>query len=70
MILGINISLLLGLIIPPLIYALIIYLTAPYRSVSFKNGLLFMMGGVVSITLTTYNIFIDTLINSININIK
>jgi RsiW-degrading membrane proteinase PrsW (M82 family) len=65
MILGINISLLLGLIIPPLIYALIIYLTAPYRSVSFKNGLLFMMGGVVSITLIhTIYLLIPSLIAS------
>jgi len=35
------------------------YFTSPYRSVSFKNGILFMIGGVVSVTLlqTIYFLF-------------
>lgn len=49
--LGFNIALLFGLFVPPLIYAVIIYFTSPYRSVSFKNGILFMMGGIISVTL-------------------
>ena len=53
---GINIELLLGLFIPPLLYAILIFFTSPYRSVSFSNGLLFMIGGIVSVTIlqTTY----------------
>ena len=50
MILGFNIVLLLALILPPLIYAVIIYLTSPVGSVSFRNGLLFMVGGIGSIS--------------------
>ena len=51
MILGFNIILLLALILPPLIYAVIIYLTSPVGSVSFRNGLLFMVGGIGSVSI-------------------
>lgn len=51
MIWEINIGLLLGLFIPPLLYAIIMYFTSPYRSVSFINGLFFMVGGIASVAI-------------------
>ena len=51
MVLGFNIILLLALILPPLLYAVIIYFTSPFRSVSFKNGLLFMLGGMGAVSI-------------------
>jgi RsiW-degrading membrane proteinase PrsW (M82 family) len=51
MILGMNIALLLGLVIPPLFYAFIIYLTSPYKSISFKTGIQYMLAGFSSVLL-------------------
>jgi|SaaInlV_100m_DNA_2_1039680.scaffolds.fasta_scaffold04400_7 RsiW-degrading membrane proteinase PrsW (M82 family) len=51
MILGINIGLLLGLILPPLLYALIVYLTSPFGTIKIKRGLNHIMAGVTSVIL-------------------
>jgi RsiW-degrading membrane proteinase PrsW (M82 family) len=53
MFLGMNISLLLGLVIPPLIYAFIIYLTSPYKSIDFKTGIQYMLAGFSSVLLVS-----------------
>jgi RsiW-degrading membrane proteinase PrsW (M82 family) len=49
MIIGINITLLLALILPPIIYAGIIYLTSPYKSIDIKRGLYHIMAGFTSV---------------------
>lgn len=54
MILGINFGLLLGLILPPIIYALIIYLTSPYKTIKLKRGLHHIMAGVTSVLLLSF----------------
>lgn len=46
MILGINLQMVIVTLLTPMIYALIIYLTSPYKSVSFRRGLLFLWGGM------------------------
>jgi len=51
MILGLNLELLIATFFIPLIYAAIIYFTSPYKSVSFRRGLLFMWGGMASTVL-------------------
>jgi RsiW-degrading membrane proteinase PrsW (M82 family) len=51
MILGINIGLLFGLIVPPILYALIIYLTSPFGTINIKRGLHHIMAGVTSVLL-------------------
>lgn len=54
MILGINIGLLLGLILPPLLYALIVYLTSPFGTIKIKRGLYHIMAGVNSVLLLSF----------------
>jgi RsiW-degrading membrane proteinase PrsW (M82 family) len=54
MILGINIGLLLGLIVPPILYALIIYLTSPFGTINIKRGLHHIMAGVTSVLLLSF----------------
>jgi RsiW-degrading membrane proteinase PrsW (M82 family) len=54
MILGINFGLLLGLILPPILYALIIYLTSPFGTIKLKRGLHHIMAGVTSVLLLTF----------------
>ena len=49
MVLGFNFELLLTMFLIPMLYALIIYFTSPYKSVSFKRGLFFLWGGITSI---------------------
>jgi RsiW-degrading membrane proteinase PrsW (M82 family) len=51
MVLGMNIGLLLGVILPPIIYALIIYLTSPFGTIKIKRGLHHIMAGITSILL-------------------
>jgi len=59
MILGFNISLFIGIIMIPLFYAFIVYLTSPHKSIEFKTGLQYMLAGFASVTLIP---FIITLI--------
>ena len=54
MIMGMNIALLLGLVIPPLLYAFIIYLTSPYKSIDLKRGFHHIAAGVTSILMLTF----------------
>lgn len=54
MILGINIGLLLGLILPPILYALIVYLTSPFGTIKIKRGLHHIMAGVTSVLLLSF----------------
>jgi len=51
---GINIGLLMGLILPPIVFALIIYLTSPYKTINLKRGLHHIAGGVTSIILLSF----------------
>jgi len=51
MLLGFNIQLLVAIFFIPLIYAVIIYFTSPYKSVSFRRGLLYLWAGLLSPTL-------------------
>jgi len=51
MIFGINFSLMLGVILPPILYATIIYLTSPYKSIVINRGLKHIIGGMLSVTL-------------------
>jgi hypothetical protein len=48
MVLGFNFELLFTMFLIPMLYALIIYFTSPYKSVSFKRGLFFLWGGITS----------------------
>ena len=48
MFLGFNFQLLVALFFIPLIYAVIIYFTSPYKSVSFRRGLLYLWAGLFS----------------------
>jgi RsiW-degrading membrane proteinase PrsW (M82 family) len=54
MIMGMNISLLVGLIFPPIIFALVIYLTSPYKSIDLKRGFHHIAGGITSILLLSF----------------
>tara|TARA_R110000824_G_scaffold332156_1_gene518777 strand:+ start:227 stop:973 length:747 start_codon:yes stop_codon:yes gene_type:complete len=49
MVLGFNLLGLILLLFPPLLYALIIYLSSPYRSLSIKTSISFLIGGMFSI---------------------
>ena len=51
MIIGMNIALLLGLVLPPIIFAFIIYLTSPYKSIDLKRGFHHIAAGVTSVLL-------------------
>jgi RsiW-degrading membrane proteinase PrsW (M82 family) len=51
MFLGMNISLLIGILLPPLLYAFIIYLTSPRKSISFKTGIQYLLIGFSSVLL-------------------
>jgi RsiW-degrading membrane proteinase PrsW (M82 family) len=53
MVYGFNIGLLLGLIIPPIMFALIVYLTSPYKSINLKRGFHHIGVGITSILLVT-----------------
>jgi RsiW-degrading membrane proteinase PrsW (M82 family) len=50
MIFGINIMLFMGVVLPPLIYALIIYLTSPHKSINIRTGMYFIVAGIFSVT--------------------
>lgn len=54
MIMGINIGVLLAITVPPIIYAWIIYLTSPYKSINFFKGLQNLGIGVSSILLLSF----------------
>jgi RsiW-degrading membrane proteinase PrsW (M82 family) len=48
MLFGFNFQLLIALFLIPLLYASIIFFTSPYKSVTFKRGLLYLWGGMFS----------------------
>ena len=53
-----NLPFILGIITPPLIYALIIYLSAPLKSLNWKSSLKAIAAGVASVTVVyTFNAF-------------
>jgi len=54
MVLGINIGLLLGLIVSPILYALIIYLTSPFGTIKLRRGFHHIMAGVSSVLLLSF----------------
>jgi RsiW-degrading membrane proteinase PrsW (M82 family) len=47
---NLNIGLLLGVTLPPLIYAFIIYLTSPHGAINLKKSLFYVLGGIFSVT--------------------
>ena len=51
---GINIGVLLAVILPPVIYASIIYLTSPYKSIDYVKGLKYVGIGISSILLLSF----------------
>jgi RsiW-degrading membrane proteinase PrsW (M82 family) len=58
MVLGFNLLGLILLLFPPLLYALIMYLSSPYRSLSLRSSLNFLIGGMFSIILLRIIFFI------------
>jgi len=55
-----NIGLLCGILLPPLIYVLILYLTSPLKTLSLSKSLFYFMGGILSINFVQmYYAFID-----------
>tara|TARA_R100001509_G_C4864299_1_gene214516 strand:- start:731 stop:1519 length:789 start_codon:yes stop_codon:yes gene_type:complete len=51
MVLGFNLVGLLVLAFPPLLYAWIIYISSPYKSLSLKTSLSFVVGGLFSVVI-------------------
>ena len=49
MVLGFNLTGFLLLFLPPLLYTWIIYVSSPYKSLTFKNSLKFFIGGLFSV---------------------
>jgi len=49
MVLGFNLLGLILLFFPPLLYALIMYLSSPYKSLSLKKSISFLIGGMFSV---------------------
>lgn len=47
---NLNIGLLLGVTLPPLFYAFIIYLTSPKGTLNLKKSLFYLFGGIFSVT--------------------
>ena len=54
MILGFNLIGFLIIILPPLLYAWIIYLSAPFKSLTIKNSISFVVGGIFSVVILTF----------------
>jgi RsiW-degrading membrane proteinase PrsW (M82 family) len=54
MLFGANIGLFFGVVLPPIIYALIIYLTSPHKSINLNRGLYFVAGGMFSVLLLPF----------------
>ena len=54
MILGFNLIGFLIIILPPLLYAWILYLSSPYKSLNVKNSTHFFIGGIFSIILLNF----------------
>lgn len=54
MILGLDLTGFLSLFLPPLLYAWIIYLSSPYKSLSLKHSLKFLIGGIFSIVILNF----------------
>tara|TARA_Y100000389_G_scaffold189963_1_gene214282 strand:- start:3053 stop:3772 length:720 start_codon:yes stop_codon:yes gene_type:complete len=46
-----NLSILISLICPPVLYSLIIYITSPYKSISIKKSAYYFAGGMLSTTI-------------------
>jgi len=49
-----NIGLFLGVILPPIIYALIIYLTSPHKSINLNRGMFFVAAGMFSVLMLPF----------------
>ena len=47
---NVNIGLIMGVLLPPLFYVLLIYFTAPYKTITLKKSLLYFIGGILSIS--------------------
>ena len=55
-----NIGLLFGVLLPPLLYMFILYLTSPFNSVTLKRSILYFLAGILSINFVhMYYAFID-----------
>jgi RsiW-degrading membrane proteinase PrsW (M82 family) len=46
----INIGLIMGVLLPPLFYVLLIFFTAPYKTITLGRSLVYFIGGLLSIT--------------------
>lgn len=57
MVLGFNLYLFISVFLVPMIYACIIYFTSPYKSVSFRRGLLYLFGGIMSTVIVQFIYF-------------
>ena len=58
MILGFNLLGLLLLFFPPLFYAWLIYIIAPHKSLSLKNSIKFIIGGIFSVVILDFILFL------------
>jgi RsiW-degrading membrane proteinase PrsW (M82 family) len=54
MLFGIDIGLFMGVVLPPIIYAYIIYLTSPHKSIDLKTSLYFVGAGMFSVILIPF----------------
>jgi len=57
MILGFNLLGLIALLLPPILYAWIIYLSSPYKSLSLKVSRKFLTGGIFSVVILHIIVF-------------
>ena len=56
-----NLPFILGVITPPIFYALIIYFSSPLKSLNWKSSLKAIAAGVASVTVVyTFNAFFPT----------
>lgn len=57
MVLGFNLYLFISVFLVPMLYAIIIYFTSPYKSVSFRRGMLYLFGGIMSTVIVQFIYF-------------
>ena len=48
------ISIMVLSLLPALIYSFIIYITIPYKTINIKNGMVYLVGGFMSVILLLY----------------
>jgi RsiW-degrading membrane proteinase PrsW (M82 family) len=58
MVLGFNLTGFISLILPPLLYAWIIYVSSPYKSLSIKNSSKFILGGIFSVVILSFIMYL------------